>query len=185
MVLLAVRFVVPLLKAGGGEARDGPPRTRPKSLAAAKFRFSRQTLKSEVYVWMRHRCPQDSRAKIKLKGRVVLRLGVHFSRLQRPSLFSDGFRIYHEANSDDGCLCRSNLGAGSGSDEGQQVFVDLVFVRGAKAMRRSGVDFERRSRDQIGRKHGRVGDGHDLVIVAVQDQGGHINLLKILGLVCF
>jgi len=41
--LLPVRFVGPLLTARCGDARNGPPRAQPKSLAAAHFRFFRQT----------------------------------------------------------------------------------------------------------------------------------------------
>jgi len=42
--LLPVRFVGPLLTARCGDARNGPPRAQPKSLAADHFRFFRQTL---------------------------------------------------------------------------------------------------------------------------------------------
>jgi len=47
-VLLPVRFVGPLLTAHGGYARNVPPRAQPKSLAAAHFRFFRQTLKRKT-----------------------------------------------------------------------------------------------------------------------------------------
>ena len=42
--LLPVRFVGPFLTARFGDARNGPPRAQPKSLAAAHSRFFRQTL---------------------------------------------------------------------------------------------------------------------------------------------
>ena len=49
MVLLAVRFVGRFLTARFGDAWNGPPRARPKSLAAAEFRLLRKTLKAVTH----------------------------------------------------------------------------------------------------------------------------------------
>ena len=52
-------------------------------------------------------------------------------------------------------------------------------------MRRARNDFQRGAFDQLRRKHGRVADGHDLVVVAVKDQRGHVEFLEIFGEVGF
>ena len=47
-------------------------------------------------------------------------------------------------------------------------------------MRPAGNDFQRGSLDQLGGKQRRVGDGHDLVVITMQDQRGHIDLREVL-----
>src|SRR5262245_15545779 len=66
------------------------------------------------------------------------------------------------------------------ADELQQVRVDLILVGRADAVRRALVDLEGGSRDHLGRAHRRYSDGHDLVVIAVKDQRGHVELLEIL-----
>src|ERR1700760_2779609 len=55
-------------------------------------------------------------------------------------------------------------------DERQQVLVHLVLVRRAYAVGRARIDLEGRILHELGRQHRRVGDRHDLVVVAVEDQ---------------
>jgi len=66
-------------------------------------------------------------------------------------------------------------------DEREQISVDLVLVRRAHAVRQARVDFQRGALDDLGRKHGRGADRHDLVVVAVHDEGRHVELIEILG----
>ena len=69
--------------------------------------------------------------------------------------------------------------------ERKQLGVDLVLVRGAHAVRRAGNNFQRGALDQLRRKQRRIGDGHDLIVVAVQDQGGDVDLLEVFGEIRF
>ncbi len=48
-------------------------------------------------------------------------------------------------------------------------------------MRSTGIDPKRCSLDQLRRKQRRGADGYDLVIVAVQDESGNVELLEVLG----
>src|SRR5262245_57374385 len=57
-----------------------------------------------------------------------------------------------------------HAGKRSGFDEGQQVGVDDVGVRGAHAVRQLLVDLERAFLEKLRRKRGRVRDRHDLVV---------------------
>ncbi len=66
-------------------------------------------------------------------------------------------------------------------DEREQVLVDLVLVRRAHAVRRALVDLQRRALDDLGREQRRGADRHDLIVVAVQDQRRHVELLQVLG----
>ena len=54
-------------------------------------------------------------------------------------------------------------------------------MRRAHAVRCALVDLEGRILDQLGGQHGRGADRHDLVIVAMQDQGRDVELLQVLG----
>src|SRR5439155_2488815 len=69
-------------------------------------------------------------------------------------------------------------------EETEQFLVDLVLVGRAHAMRRAFVDLERRILDDLGREHGRSADRHDLVVVAMKDQGGHVDFLEIFSKIC-
>ena len=61
-----------------------------------------------------------------------------------------------------------------GSEEGQQVSVDLILMRGSEAVRRARIVDFLRALDESGRFHRRVLDGNDLVVLAVHDQGRDI-----------
>src|SRR5438445_3069444 len=66
-------------------------------------------------------------------------------------------------------------------EEREQIRVDSVFVGRAHAVRQARIDFQRGALDDLGRELGRGADRHDLVVVAVQDQRRHVELLEILG----
>ncbi len=66
-------------------------------------------------------------------------------------------------------------------EEREQILVDLVLEGRAHAVRRALVDLQRGALDDLGREQGRGADRHDLVVVAVQDQGRHVEFLEILG----
>src|SRR6266568_4862832 len=67
--------------------------------------------------------------------------------------------------------------------EGEQVGVELLLVREGQAMWRARIDLQCCALDELGGEQGRVSDRHDLVVVAVDDQGRNIELLKIFRLV--
>ncbi len=46
-------------------------------------------------------------------------------------------------------------------------------------MRRARINFQRRPFHQLGREQRRVANGHNLVVVAVNDQRRHVELLQI------
>src|SRR5262249_34272519 len=71
------------------------------------------------------------------------------------------------------------------SEKRQQVGVDLVLVGRRKAVRRARVINLLGALDKPGRFLRRVLDGDDLVVLAVQDQGRHVELFQVLGLVRF
>ena len=56
-----------------------------------------------------------------------------------------------------------------GLEERQQIFVDLIFVGGAQAMRRALVNLQDRALDQLGLQRASVGERHNLVVVALDD----------------
>ena len=68
---------------------------------------------------------------------------------------------------------RSVPPASSGSfEELAQVRVDLILVRGGQAMGSAGIELQHRVPDQTCRELGGVVIGHDLVVLAVDDQRG-------------
>src|SRR5262249_4977848 len=75
-------------------------------------------------------------------------------------------------------------GGGLGSQEGQQVFVDSVLVRGAQAVRGALVHLQGGALDELGLEQAGVGERHDLVVVALEDERRYVELLQVLGLVC-
>src|SRR5690606_9344160 len=56
----------------------------------------------------------------------------------------------------------------------QQVSVELFFVRIGETVRGSRVDLQRRARHEPGRRPSSRVDGHDLVVVAVNNQRWHV-----------
>jgi hypothetical protein len=78
-VLLPVHFVGPFLTARFGDARNGPPRAQPKSLAADQFRFFRQTLTI-------NKCPPE----VKTGQYFLIFLGITRHNLPDRGQFSPG-----------------------------------------------------------------------------------------------
>src|SRR6266513_2356300 len=70
---------------------------------------------------------------------------------------------------------------GLGPQEGQQVGVDLILMRGREAVRCAWIVDFLRALDEPGRFLRRVLDGYDLVVLTVHDQGRDIELLEVLG----
>ena len=68
-----------------------------------------------------------------------------------------------------------------GPQEGQQISVDLILMRGREAVRCTRIVDFLRATDESGRLHRRVLDGNDLVVLAMHDQGRDIDLLEVLG----
>src|ERR1019366_2995568 len=65
--------------------------------------------------------------------------------------------------------------------EGKQVGVDLVLESGAHAVWGAGIDLERGAFDDLRGEECGSADGHDLIVVAVKDEGGDIELLQVFG----
>jgi hypothetical protein len=55
----------------------------------------------------------------------------------------------------------------------------------AHSVRRARIDLERRIANNFRRQSGRIFDGHDLIVIAMQDQSWHIDSLQILGEISF
>src|SRR5258706_14295470 len=70
-------------------------------------------------------------------------------------------------------------------DEGKQISVDLILVRGRHAMRKTGIEFRCGILKQLGGKRPSISEGHDLVILSMHHQCRHIDLFEILGEVGF
>src|SRR4051794_4463391 len=66
-------------------------------------------------------------------------------------------------------------------EEREQVRVDSILHGRGNAMRRTLVDFQRRARDELGRERGGIGERHDLVVVAVDEEGRHVETLEVFG----
>src|ERR1017187_5193835 len=64
-------------------------------------------------------------------------------------------------------------------DERQEIAVELILVGRWQTVGGARVDLQRGALDDLGRKQRRGTDRHDLVIVAVQNQGRYIDLLEI------
>src|ERR1035437_3109393 len=65
-------------------------------------------------------------------------------------------------------------------EEGQQIGVELVLVRVGQTMGTAGIDLQRRVLDEFRREHCRSRDRHDLIVIAVDDQRRHVDLLQVL-----
>src|SRR5665811_683216 len=65
-------------------------------------------------------------------------------------------------------------------EEGQQIGVELVLVRVGQAMGAARIDLQRRVLDEFRREYGRSRDRHDLIVIAVNDQRRHVELLQVL-----
>jgi len=69
--------------------------------------------------------------------------------------------------------------------EGQQFRIDHIFVRGAHSMRSPRYHCQLGPWDQLRREQRRVGDGNDLIVIAMQNEGRHLDLLEIFREVSF
>src|ERR1035438_9992817 len=65
------------------------------------------------------------------------------------------------------------------TDEAQQILVYTVFQRRTHSVRSSRDDYELGALDDLGRQERRSADRHDLVVVAVKDQGGNVKPLEV------
>ena len=70
-------------------------------------------------------------------------------------------------------------------DEREQISAHIVLVRRAQTMRGALIDLQNCAFDELGLEQASVGERHDLVVVALNDQGRHVELLQVLGLVSF
>ena len=68
-----------------------------------------------------------------------------------------------------------------GFQEGQQVGVELILMRGREAMRCARIVDFLRVLDELGRFLIRILDWNDLVVLTMHDQGWDIELLEVLG----
>src|SRR5262245_10416168 len=64
-------------------------------------------------------------------------------------------------------------------DEREQVGVDSLRMGGAHAVRQTGIDHERRIAHEPGRQQSGRFDRHDLIVAAVHDESGHVELLQV------
>jgi len=62
---------------------------------------------------------------------------------------------------------------------GESDKLDQLGVRRAHAMEKARKYFQRGILHQLGQEHSRIGVGDDLVVVAVQNQSGHADLLSV------
>src|SRR5712692_5310681 len=72
-----------------------------------------------------------------------------------------------------------------GLQEREQVGIDLVCMSSAHTVRRPRIDLQRGTLDELGLEQAGVGERHDLVGVALQDERRYVELLQVLGLICF
>src|SRR5271170_860108 len=73
--------------------------------------------------------------------------------------------------------------SGSPLDECEQILVDLVLVDRTHAVRSTLINLQGRALDEFGLKQGCIGIRHDLIVVALQDQGRDVEFLQVLGLI--
>src|SRR2546430_14783893 len=64
-------------------------------------------------------------------------------------------------------------------EEGEQVRVDQLLVGRAHTVRQARIDFQCGSFNNLRREKGRGADGHDLVVIAMEDERWHIELLQV------
>ena len=73
----------------------------------------------------------------------------------------------------------------SSLSEREQIRIDQILMGRAHAVRQARVDFQRGAIDDLGRGQSRGADRHDLIIVAVHDEGRYVELLEIFGEIGF
>ena len=67
----------------------------------------------------------------------------------------------------------------------EQIGVELLLAGVAEAVGAAGINLQRRIRHEFRRELRGCVDGYDLVVIAVNDERWHIELLQVLGEVCF
>ena len=83
-------------------------------------------------------------------------------------------RPHHRSRTKDASAPPST--ARSAFDESEQIGIEFLLMRICEAMRRAGIDDELCSLDKFrGRSAGGV-NRHDLIVVTVDDESGHIDL---------
>src|SRR5215831_20299636 len=70
-------------------------------------------------------------------------------------------------------------------DESEQLGVDLILMRGGDAVRRAREVDVLRALDESGRLLSRVLRRNDLIVLAVEHEGRHVELLQVLGEIGF
>src|SRR5260370_8372898 len=70
-------------------------------------------------------------------------------------------------------------------EERQQIGVDLLGVRRAHPVRKTRIDLQGGVFDQLGGQNCRVRYGNDLIVVAVENQRSHVDLLRVFTKICF
>src|SRR6202048_2762115 len=68
-------------------------------------------------------------------------------------------------------------------DEREQIGAHLVLVRRAQTMWGALVDLQSCALDELGLELAGIGEWHDLVVVALNDERWHVELLQVLGLI--
>src|SRR5260370_8530127 len=86
------------------------------------------------------------------------------------------------------CALTTPVGLGSlprflAVDESEQIGIHLVLERRAQTVRGALVDLQSRAFDELGLEQAGVGERHDLIVVALHDEGRHVDLLQVLGLI--
>src|SRR5690606_18708454 len=76
---------------------------------------------------------------------------------------------------------QASTGSPVGAQELEEILVDPVLVRGGQAVRRAGIVNVLHVRNQPGRLARRVVNRDDLVVLAVQQQGRHVDLPQVVG----
>ena len=75
--------------------------------------------------------------------------------------------------------------AGCAFEEHQQILVNLLRMESEHPVRISGINFERCALEDLGGLERRIGDGHNLVVIAVHDERGNVHLLQVFGEIGF
>src|SRR4051812_43250133 len=66
------------------------------------------------------------------------------------------------------------------AEKGQKIGVELVAMGGGKAVRRAGVDLERGVLHDLRGEFGGIGDGNNLIVIAVDEERRDVYLFEIL-----
>ena len=95
------------------------------------------------------------------------------------SIHRKNFSIEIERGNKARAYMPSRYGEAAALNERNEICVDLTLVSRTHAVRQSGINLQRRIFYQLGRKHGRIGDWDNLIVAAMQDERGDVELLEI------